>query len=142
MVAPIEVIFEAAIEAITGGVVSGMGSVLKVPVPETAVLPEPSVDLTRKKMTVSAGSPVRTIECPVLSVPFETMLPGGEVVPYSTTELAGSSVFHEMVAPVEVIFEAAIEAITGGVVSGMGSVLKVPIPETAVLPEPSVDLTR
>ncbi len=93
-------------------------------------------------MIVFAGSPVRSIECPVLSALLETTLPRIEVVPYSRTELAGSSVVHEMVALVEVIFEAATEAMTGGLVSGTGSVRKVPLPETAVLPEPSVDLTR
>ena len=42
--------------------------------------------------------------------------------PYSTWLSLGSSVVHEMVAPVEVMFDEEMEEVVGGVVSGGGMV--------------------
>ena len=135
-------VFGSCVHPVLSGTPGPEAIVVKVKLPLTDRLPEPSRDFTRKLYVVDAVRPDRTTECDMTRfVSSELVWPYAVVAPYSTWLSAFLFVLQVIVAVVDAGSEL-IEEICGGVVSAC--VMKVKLPLIATLPPvaASLDLTR
>jgi hypothetical protein len=101
-----------AIDEMTGGV--DVAGVVKVWSVEVDVKPPALADTTAKWYVDEAARPLSIIECEVTKAALDEAEPYAVVRPYTTFELAASSVVQVVVAPVYEVL-VAIEEMTGGV---------------------------